>query len=327
MEVPYSHVEHYDDLDEPVKLLRVEEERDVAYAIHGPHPFDGFTTFFMHGSPGCRIGPLPRGFALHRLGVRVVSFDRPGYGRSDRLTDRSVADTARDVEMLADHLGIEEFGVTGRSGGVAHALGTAALLGDRVQNAACLVGIAPPDTAFDRFAGMVSKNIELYEKAKQNVDMLALEYEGIAQKVAKNPYSFLDAFLWEQMSKEDQAVFHLWPPLRDLHANAYYEALVPQNGAGWVDDTLAVNKDWGLDLGKVKQPTLFWHGQEDVFSPHSNSTHMANRIREYGNNQVTSILEAGHGHFDVLHFFTRILAWQRDTAQGRRAFSPGTSII
>lgn len=54
MEVPYPHTERYDDFDEPVKLLRVEEERDIAYAIHGPHPFDGFTTFFMHGSPGCR---------------------------------------------------------------------------------------------------------------------------------------------------------------------------------------------------------------------------------------------------------------------------------
>ena len=317
MEISLPPTVPYDNVERPVKIMAADEERDIAYDIHGPHPFDGFTTFFMHGSPGCRLGPLPRTFVLHKLGVRVISFDRPGYGRSDRQSNRSIVDTAYDVEMLADHLNVDRFGVVGRSGGTAHALGTAAILGDRVQNVACLVGIAPPDTAFDRFTGMVAKNIELHHKARTDVETLASEYKTIAQGVAKDSYSFLDTFLWEQMSAEDRAVFHEWPPLRMLHADAYHEALVPQDGIGWVDDTLAVNKDWGFDLGKVTQPTLFWHGKEDVFSPHGNSQHMAAKLREGGNDQVISLLEDGHGHFDVLHFFTRILAWQRDAANGR----------
>lgn len=317
METSLPPTVHYDNVDRPVKVMTADEERDIAYAVHGPHPFDGFTAFFMHGSPGCRLGPLPRTFVLHTLGVRVVSFDRPGYGRSDRQIDRSIADTAYDVEMLADHLNIDRFAVIGRSGGTAHALGTAAILGDRVQNVACLVGIAPPDVAFDRFTGMVAKNIELYQKAKANVETLAAEYRMIAHGVARDSSSFLDEFLWKQMSPEDQAVFHTWPPLRTIHADAYREALVPQDGIGWADDTLAVSKDWGFDLSKVKQPTLFWHGREDVFSPHGNSQHMAAKLREGGNDNVVSILEDGRGHFDVLHFFTRILAWQRNAADGR----------
>src|SRR5205814_8376679 len=79
-----------------------------------------------HGTPGSRlpVNPDPH------LGdaIRIVSYDRPGYGGSDPRPDRSVADVADDVAAVADALGIERFAVIGGSGGGPHALATAALL-------------------------------------------------------------------------------------------------------------------------------------------------------------------------------------------------------
>src|SRR5579863_97564 len=106
---------------------------------------DGKPIFLLHGTPGSRNGPKPRASVLYRLGVRLISYDRPGYGGSERQKGRKVADAAWDVLAIADSLGIKKFGVVGRSGGGPHALACAALLGDRVTAVAALVSAAPPD--------------------------------------------------------------------------------------------------------------------------------------------------------------------------------------
>ena len=60
--------------------------------------------FILHGTPGSRVGPFPKSRVLYELGVRLISFDRPGYGGSDRLDDRRVADVVPDVVAIADEL-------------------------------------------------------------------------------------------------------------------------------------------------------------------------------------------------------------------------------
>ena len=76
------------------------------------------------GKPG---GAVPAWRVLYELGVRLVSFDRPGYGAAPTGSQGArVADVARDVEAIADELGLAEFAVVGRSGGGPHALACAA---------------------------------------------------------------------------------------------------------------------------------------------------------------------------------------------------------
>ena len=88
----------------------------------------GHPVFMLHGTPGSRIGPFPQTRVLYELGVRLISFDRPGYGGSDRLDSRRVADVVPDVVAIADELELDRFAVLGRSGGGPHALACAALL-------------------------------------------------------------------------------------------------------------------------------------------------------------------------------------------------------
>ncbi|MFD0522595.1 alpha/beta fold hydrolase [Paractinoplanes durhamensis] len=90
-------------------------DRILAYEIAGPD--DGMPVFLLHGTPGSSSGPRPRNIVLHRLGVRLISYDRPGYGESTRQPGRKVVDAAADVRTLANELGIDRYGVVGRSGG------------------------------------------------------------------------------------------------------------------------------------------------------------------------------------------------------------------
>src|SRR5437588_7147916 len=58
--------------------------------------------------------------AEHR-GLRIIGYDRPGYGGSAPQSGRSVADAAADVRAIAEALELERLLVWGFSGGGPHA--------------------------------------------------------------------------------------------------------------------------------------------------------------------------------------------------------------
>lgn len=116
------------------RLLCYEEVGDPA----------GVPIVVIHGTPGCRLsGRHPEPARVTAAGLRLVSYDRPGYGQSSRHRGRDVVDCVADVATIAEHLGLDRFAVTSGSGGGLHALAVAARLPDRVTRVACFVGAAP----------------------------------------------------------------------------------------------------------------------------------------------------------------------------------------
>lgn len=74
----------------------------------------------LHGTPGSRLSRHHDEGAYRRAGVRAITYDRPGYGRSPRQPGRTVASAALDVAAVADALAIDTFAVVGWSGGGPH---------------------------------------------------------------------------------------------------------------------------------------------------------------------------------------------------------------
>ena len=94
-------------------------------------------------------------------GIRLISYDRPGYGGSTPQPGRSIADGADDVRAIAEHLGIERLAMWGFSGGGPYTLACAALLPDLVAAAAVVGSIAPwMAPGLDYFTGMGQDNLE-----------------------------------------------------------------------------------------------------------------------------------------------------------------------
>ena len=89
---------------------------------------DRLAVFWHHGSLNVGAPPEPLFAAAEELGIRWVSYDRPGYGGSTRRPDRDVASAAGQASAVADALGIDRFTVMGHSSGGSHALACAALL-------------------------------------------------------------------------------------------------------------------------------------------------------------------------------------------------------
>src|SRR5262249_37083055 len=110
------------------EVVRLSDGRHLSYTEWGDP--GGPPVLFFHGTPGSRLW-CPNEAHVQSAGVRLVCCDRPGYGGSDPVLGRAVADRARDVAEFCDRLGIESFGVIGASGGVPYALAVGALMPDR----------------------------------------------------------------------------------------------------------------------------------------------------------------------------------------------------
>ncbi|GGT91688.1 alpha/beta hydrolase [Streptomyces violascens] len=258
--------------------------------------------FLLHGTPGSRLGPAPRSAVLYRLGVRLITFDRPGYGDSDRLPGRRVAHAAADVEAIADALDIGEFAVVGRSGGAPHALACAALLPDRTARAAALVGLAPRDAqGLDWFEGMTESNVREYINAAAGKGQLTTSLEMRSITIRADP----------RRSVNDMRP-GLPKPDRGIVADAGIRVMLERNfeeglrssADGWVDDVMAFSTDWDFRLEDIHAPVLLWHGEQDVFAPVQHTRWLAERIPG-----AQMIVERGAAHFGALRALTRVLSW------------------
>ena len=281
-------------------FVRAKDGRQLAVRVRGN--LSGHPVFSLHGTPGSREGPHPKGGQLHGMGVRLISYDRPGYGMSDRKMSRLVADAADDVQVIADHLGIERFGVIGRSGGGPHALACAALLPDRVNRACAMVSLAPPDAeGLDWFDGMADSNVAEYKSAATDPDRLAATLVAVAAKIRADPASHL-ATLGSEMPEVDQRVV-ADGGIRIKLARNFAEAL-RDSAAGWIDDALAFTSPWDFDVSMIRVPVLLWHGERDVFSPVAHARWLAERIPG-----ATLTITPGKAHFGALEVMPDMLSW------------------
>src|SRR5215471_21553090 len=159
----------------------------------------GFPVLSISGTPGSSTIYEPHAHDAAERGIRLFSYDRPGYGGSTRQKGRKVADCAADVAAVCDALGIERFCVWGISGGGPHALAAAALLPDRVVAAAALASVAPYGAEdLDFFAGMGEQNVEEFGKIFEGEDVHRAAMEKQRDELlSATPEQLLD--LWQTL--------------------------------------------------------------------------------------------------------------------------------
>lgn len=266
---------------------------------------DGFPVFALHGTPGGRLDRHPDESKYAVAGARVITYDRPGYGSSDRLAGRSVLDCVADVRSIADALGCDRFSVTGGSGGGPHALAVAARLPDRVVRARCAVGCAPFDVpGFDWFAGMDPLNVTEFGWALDGeatlVPRLEKEIADTAARVAVDPSKILGDE-WA-LPDADRAILKR-PELAAVIVEAT-EDLVRGGVWGWVDDDLAFTRPWGFDVAEITVPVEVRYGADDVLVPAAHGAWLASHVPG-----AKIVVEHGKGHLSELDQVVELTRW------------------
>jgi pimeloyl-ACP methyl ester carboxylesterase len=96
--------------------LKLRDGRTLHAYDTGEDGSDSLTVVWHHGTPNVARPPEPLFPAGVRLGIRWVSYDRPGYGGSTPCPGRNLASAASYTSRIADAMGIERFAVMGHSG-------------------------------------------------------------------------------------------------------------------------------------------------------------------------------------------------------------------
>jgi pimeloyl-ACP methyl ester carboxylesterase len=251
---------------------------------------DRVAVFWHHGTPNIGAPPVPLFATADELGIRWVSYDRPGYGSSTPRPGRDIASAAGDVARLADSLGVDSFATMGHSGGGPHALACAALLPDRVVAAVGASGPAPYGSeGVDWFAGMAPSGQASLRAALQGRGA----YERHLATSTDDDPGFIPA--------DEEALAGDWSWFLDVVRPA-----IAQGPGGLIDDDLANAAPWGFDPREITTPVLILHGGRDRVVPSSHGEWLARHCPS-----AELWLRPDDGHISVLDAGPDALRWLR----------------
>ena len=237
----------------------------------------GFPVLFHGGSPSAVAEYEPLDDLARSLGLRTVTYSRPGYGASTpRPAAGCYADDVQESLAVLDHLGIGEFITYGWSGGGPRALACAALLPERCRAATSLAGIGPyHGEGLDWFDGMAEENHEEYHAAEQGREVYERYLVDNFLPILSASADELAEAMGGLVTPVDKAVmtgeFADWLSRVFNHAGA-------QGVTGVRDDGIAAVTPWGFDLASILVPVAIWQGRQDAMVPFAHGEWLAAHV-------------------------------------------------
>jgi len=257
--------------------------------LEGGNP-NGHPVFVLHGTPGSRLLYQKHVEDATRRGLRLIGYDRPGYGGSTPMRGRRVVDAAHDVLAIAEDLGLDRFAVWGHSGGGHHALACAAVLRDRVVAATSLAADAPYTAVtaegLDWFQGMSDWHTQFFKAMMSNpaaLDELSAPDILTRDQFRERVSSILSDV--DRLALTDELVDYVMASEREGQRAGL---------AGGRDDSLAEIAPWGFDLATIRVPLQVWHGKHDKFVPFPQGEWLAAHLPE-----ADIHLESEEGHVSL----------------------------
>ena len=262
--------------------MTLPDGRSLAYTDCGAP--DGPLVVYFHGAPTSRLDLIGFEESFSTFGVRVISPDRPGYGRSSPRPGRGFNDWPRDVAALADHLGVERFAVMGASSGGPYVVACAALLPDRIAGAGVVAGVT------DMGWPGAWEGYEIREATLMRLGDEAAAVRWCEEQYGSDGSRFLET--GSEMAPADMAF------LGDQAIAAGFITSIGeafhQGVGGFAQDITVQGRPWPFDPSAITAPVRVLHGQADTLVPIAHGRHTADVI-------PGASLEAfpDHGHLSI----------------------------
>jgi len=277
-------------LEDPfMPLLRL-RETSLFYREIG----EGEPLIVLHGGPGSDHTYL-RCFEVLANTVRLVFVDQRGHGRSDSAQSESITFEAlrRDIDELADALGLERFGLMGQSFGGYVALEYA------VHNPQRLTRLLLVDTA--------ARGLTVVERQLQMEQIVGRWPE--LETLLDEPWGGDDATVSQQASRFAPIFFRRFDPAL---AEAHYKDILWRANAARVGDWILNGWDIRPRLHAIHVPTLVLAGRHDIVIPCHLGRELAGLI---AGARFEIFEESAHNAFleEPELFFAKVRAWLRDT--------------
>lgn len=228
--------------------------RKLGYVEYGDP--EGKPLFYFHGWPGSRFSGKETDKAGKKLGVRIISTDRPGIGLSDFKEDRSLLDWPDDVQELANYLKINKFAIMGCSGGGPYVAVCAYKIPERIIGAGIVVGLAPTNVKENLAQLPIQGRLgwENYHRFPLTRTLAALG------AMIEFKYIPILGSLFGFPAKEDQIIFKALAKKNEFPA---IKEAFRQGIKGPADDLRVYSDDWGFMVKDIKAKVYLWYGAKD----------------------------------------------------------------
>lgn len=238
--------------------------RQLAYTEWGLS--EGEPVMCFQGTPGSRLW-CPDEAATAAAGVRLIVPDRPGIGRSDPLEERTLADWPKDVEVLADALGVGEFGVVGISAGGCCAAACAALIPGRLGGVAIVACRALTQYNWTERPGakdeLSPEEREVFDLVQEDpaagANLSAQQSAEWVERLAAHPETVQD---WLEAEGDADRWF-----FEDPERKASFETAMREWQRQGLDaikwELIDVFLPWGFRLADISIPVTIWCGGQD----------------------------------------------------------------
>jgi pimeloyl-ACP methyl ester carboxylesterase/glycosidase len=270
--------------------LRLDDGRTLAVAEWGDP--DGTPVVLLHGRPGSRL-LCPDPATTEALGVRLITFDRPGYGGSDPLPGRSLAGSGDEVAEVAARLRLGTIRVVGWSSGGPVALAAIARHPDVVRSVALVASDAAPDDLPRSEWAASPEALEIAEAARRG-DASARD-RALARLAwfADAPTGFFDRQVADDAASaatDPDARVRARPEVVEAY-RAHFAEAGRTGAAGFADDWLAWLRPWEFDPAAIEGPVDLWWGEDDRLTSRVHVEALAKRLPAAG---IRIVAEAGH---------------------------------
>ncbi|CAI9762044.1 unnamed protein product [Fraxinus pennsylvanica] len=285
--------------------------RYVAYRELGvPADKARFSLIAPHSSLSSRLAGIPgvKALLLEEYGVRMVTYDLPGFGESDPHPSRNLNSSALDMSYLTDAVGINgKFWVVGHSGGSLHAWAALKYIPDRVAGAAMFAPLVNPyDSSMTK--DEMSRTWEKWTRKRKLMYYLARRFPKLLgyfyhRTFLSGKHGQIDKWLSVSLEKKDKDLVgkssfeELWhrdveESIRQGSTKPFVEEAILQvsNWGFSFTDLQVQNKcsskgffpwmkfmygDTDCELTGFLGPIHIWQGMDDMVTPPSMADYLA----------------------------------------------------
>ena len=230
--------------------VRVGEENSADIELYYEDHGSGQPVVLIHGYPGDGTSWEKHTAVLLEAGKRVITYDRRGFGKSDKPTSGHDYDTyAADLSALVSALDLQDAVLVGFSMGTGEVVSYISRYGSHRVAKAVFIGALQPFLlkTEDNPSGAMSQD----------------DVDGFLDTIKADRYAFFTGFL-ENFYRTDE---NLGTRISEEALRNSWQLATNISPYASVWSVATWYTDWRAEIDKIDVPTLIMHGTGDVNVP------------------------------------------------------------
>lgn len=233
--------------------------RHLAYLERGiPSDSARHTLIVPHGFLSSRLAGIPgvKESLLEEFGVRLITYDLPGFGESDPDAKRTLNSSALDMVDLANSIGVnEKFWLLGFSSGALHAWAALKYIPDRIAGAVMFAPLINPyessmtkEERSQTWEKWARRRKLMYYFAQRFPRFLPRFY---SQSFLSGKHGQIDKWLSLSLGEKDKAVIKR-SKFEEFWQRDVEESVRQLNAEPFVEEAVLQVSDWGFKLSDLQ---------------------------------------------------------------------------